>query len=89
MYCHPRCIPMELTHGIMYSSLPDKGDPSHTSYTLSDEDKASITDNNYAVLNLALDWTKTEPTMFLPYFFFGFFLTSSSNLICLSFLGSS
>ena len=69
MYCHPRCLPMELTHGIMYSSLPDKGDPSHTSYTLSDEDKASITDNNYAVLNLALDWTKTEPTMFLPYFF--------------------
>ena len=59
---------MELTHGIMYSRQI-KVALSHTSYTLSEEDKKSITDNNYAVLNLALDWTKTEPTMFLPYFF--------------------
>ena len=69
MYCHPRCLPLELTHSVIFSTLPDKGNPAHTSYVLSDEDKKSIIDNQWATLNLCLDWTKTEPTMFLPYFF--------------------
>ena len=39
MYCHPRCLPLELTHSVIFSTLPDKGNPAHTSYVLSDEDK--------------------------------------------------
>ena len=69
MYCHPRCVPMELTHSILFSSLPDKGNPNHTSYVLSDEDKKEIISNNWATLNLAFDWTNTEDTQFMPYFF--------------------
>ena len=69
MYCHPRCVPQELTHSIMFSTLPDKGNPNHTSYDLSDEDKKEIIANNWSTLNLSVDWTKTEPTMFMPYFF--------------------
>ena len=60
MYCHPRCVPMELTHSILFSSLPDKGNPNHTSYVLSDEDKKELISNNWATLNLAFDWTNTE-----------------------------
>ena len=69
MYCHPRCIPQELTHSIMFSTLPDRGNPAHTSYQLSDEDKKDIIQNSWSTLNLAVDWTNTEPTQFMPYFF--------------------
>ncbi len=69
MYCHPRCVPVELTHSILFSTLPDKGNPNHTSYVLSDEDKKDIISNNWGTLNLAVDWTNTEPTQFMPYFF--------------------
>ena len=44
IYCHPRCVPVELTHSILFSTLPDKGNPNHTSYVLGDDDKKSIDD---------------------------------------------
>ena len=69
MFCHPRCVPLELTHSIIFSTLPDKGNPNHSTYEIGEEDRKSIIDNDWATLNLQVDWTKTEPTMFLPYFF--------------------
>lgn len=69
MFIDANTIPMGLCHSILFSSLPDKGDPSHSSYALNDEQKAEIIDNNYASISGQLDWTNTESTTLMPYFY--------------------
>ena len=62
-------IPKGLMHSVMFSSIPETGDPEHTTYDLSAEDEQKIKDNNWSTLNICLDWTETEDTLFLPYFY--------------------
>ena len=69
MYMHPRVKWRNLGHSIIFSTLPDKGNPNHSSYTLSEEDRKAVIENNWATLNLAVDWTESEATQFMPQFF--------------------
>lgn len=69
MVIHPRVKWRNLGHSIIFSTLPDKGNPNHSSYTISEEDRKSIIENNWATLNLAVDWTESESTQFMPQFF--------------------
>lgn len=69
MYMHPRVKWRNLGHSIIFSTLPDKGNPNHSSYTINEEDRKSIIENNWATLNLAVDWTESEDTQFMPQFF--------------------
>ena len=69
MFIDANVIPQGLMHSVLFSSLPEKGDPNHTTYELAEDQQQKIKDNNWATLNMALDWTETEQTMFLPYFY--------------------
>ena len=69
MFIDANVIPKGLMHSIMFSSIPETGDPEHTTYDLSPEDEQKIKDNNWSTLNICLDWTETEDTLFLPYFY--------------------
>tara|TARA_Y100001937_G_C7075212_1_gene310280 strand:+ start:106 stop:1008 length:903 start_codon:yes stop_codon:yes gene_type:complete len=69
MFIDANVMPLQLSHSLLFSSLPDKGDPEHSSYKLADDQKEKIIENNWATLNMALDWSETEDTMFLPYFY--------------------
>lgn len=69
MFIDCNTIPMGLCHSILFSSLPDKGDPSHSSYALTETQKAEIIDNNYASISGQVDWTNTEQTTLMPYFY--------------------
>lgn len=69
MYMHPRVKWRNLGHSIIFSTLTDKGNPNHSSYTINEEDRKSIIENNWATLNLAVDWTESEDTQFMPQFF--------------------
>lgn len=69
MVMHPRVKWRNLGHSIVFSTLPEKGNPNHTSYKLAEEDRKAIIENNWATLNLAVDWTESEATQFMPQFF--------------------
>lgn len=69
MVMHPRVKWRNLGHSIVFSTLPDKGNPNHSSYKLSEEDRKAIIENNWSTLNLAVDWTESEATQFMPQFF--------------------
>ena len=69
MFIDANVMPRGLMHSVLFSSLPEKGDPEHTTYELVEEQKQKIKENNWATLNMALDWTETEQTMFLPQFY--------------------
>ena len=69
MYIDCKVIPRGVSHSILFSSLPDRGEPEHTSYPIADEDAQSIRDNNWATLNFPVDWTGTEDTTIMPHFF--------------------
>ena len=69
MYIDCKVIPRGVSHSILFSSLPDRGEPEHTSYPIADEDAQAIRDNNWATLNFPVDWTDTEETTIMPYFF--------------------
>lgn len=69
MFIDCKVIPRGVSHSILFSSLPDKGNPNHSSFTIGEEDRKEIITNNWATLNYCVDWTDTEPTALLPYFF--------------------
>jgi hypothetical protein len=69
MYIHPRVQWRNLGHSIIFSTLPDKGNPNHSSFTISEEDRKVIIENNYASMNFCVDWTESEGTQFMPQFF--------------------
>ena len=69
MFVDCKVIPRGVSHSILFSSIPDRGNPNHTSYTIDEEDRKEIIMNNWATLNYCVDWTETEDTQLLPYFF--------------------
>ena len=69
MFIDCKVIPRGVSHSILFSNLPEKGNPNHSSFTISEEDRKDIITNNWACLNYCVDWTDTEPTQLLPYFF--------------------
>lgn len=69
MFIDANVMPRGLMHSILFSSLPEKGDPSHTTYELAEDQKEKIKENNWATLNIPLDWTETEQTMFQTSFY--------------------
>jgi len=69
MFCDCKVIPRGVSHSILFSSLPDKGNPNHSSFTIEESDRKAMIENNWATLNFCVDWTGTEDTMLLPYFF--------------------
>ena len=69
MFIDCKVIPRGVSHSILFSSLPEKGNPNHSSFTVSEEDRKAIIENNWASLNFCIDWTDTEDTQLLPYFF--------------------
>lgn len=69
MVMHPRVKWRNLGHSIVFSTLPEKGNPNHTSYKLAEEDRKAIIEHNWSTLNLAVDWTESEATQFMPQFF--------------------
>ena len=69
MFIDANVMPRGLMHSILFSSLPEKGDPAHTTYELAEDQKEKIKENNWATLNMPLDWTETESTMFQTSFY--------------------
>lgn len=69
LFVDTNCVVRDLMQTVVYAGLPDKGDPRHCQYDLTDEQEKLIKDEDLSTLFLQKDWTGRCDTMFMPWFY--------------------
>lgn len=69
LFMDANTIARDLFQTVVYSGLPERGNPQHSQYELSKEDIEMIEEENLETLFLQKDWTETCSTQFQPWFY--------------------